>query len=77
MEPNTKERLETVKKSYNSSKVLLQKTIEGLTLMINPKDTKDLDYGTYWYDIQLTLVDESNFTVVGLARFIMREEVTF
>ncbi len=67
----------TVKKSYNSEYEYIEKNIEGLALVISPNDTKELDYGSYWYDIQLTTVDGGVFTVVGPARFILREEVTF
>lgn len=67
----------TIKKSYNSDFSYVEKHIKGLDLILNPSDTAELDYGTYWYDIELTTVDGSVFTVVGPARFIVREEVTF
>lgn len=67
----------TLKKSYNSNQTLLRKEIEGLTFLINPEDTQSLAYGEYWYDIQLTTTNGNVYTVVGPARFILREEVTF
>ena len=67
----------TIKKSYNSDYEFLQKEISGLALEIVPEDTQELDYGSYWYDIQLNTADGATYTVVGPARFIIREEVTF
>ena len=67
----------TVKRSYNSEYEYVQKEIPGLALELTSQDTKELDYGNYWYDIELTTADKAVYTVVGPARFIMREEVTF
>ena len=67
----------TVKRSYNSDFEYIQKELEGLAIVLAPEDTNELDYGTYWYDVQLTTSDNSVYTVVGPARFIIREEVTF
>ena len=67
----------TVKRSYNSEFEYIQKEITGLALQLTSKDTQELDYGNYWYDIQLDTADKETFTVVGPARFIIREEVTF
>lgn len=67
----------TVKKSYNSDFEYIQKEITGLGIVISPDDTRELDYGNYWYDVQLKTSDGGVYTVVGPARFIVREEVTF
>ena len=67
----------TVKKSYNSEFAYVSKEVDGMILLLEPKDTSGLDYGNYWYDIQLTTVEGGVYTVVGPARFIVREEVTF
>lgn len=67
----------TVKRSYNSEFEYLQKELDGLALEIKASETSELDYGSYWYDIELTTADGAVFTVIGPARFIMREEVTF
>lgn len=67
----------TVKRSYNSEYEYIQKEIPELALEITCTDTQELDYGNYWYDIQLTTADGAVYTVIGPARFIMREEVTF
>lgn len=67
----------TLKKSYNSSSVLVQKDIEGMIINLEPSDTSDLKYGTYWYDVQLTTNEGQVYTVIGPSRFEIREEVTF
>lgn len=67
----------TVKKSYKSDYEYLEKSIDGLALILKPEDTKEMDYGSYWYDVELTTADGAVFTVVGPARFVVREEVTF
>lgn len=67
----------TVKKSYNAVHEYIEKPISGLELSLLPEDTRDLDYGNYWYDIQLTTPENDVYTVVGPSRFILREEVTF
>ena len=67
----------TVKKNYNSGYEFIQKEISELSFYLEPSETRELDYGNYWYDIELTTVEEEVYTVVGPARFIVREEVTF
>lgn len=68
----------TVKKSVKTEEKLLQKIItifkdDKALIEIEPQDTKELKYGKYVYDIQLTklngevktLVHPSNFEIVG------------
>lgn len=65
----------TVKKSPSETAVLIQKT--GLDIEIEPKDTSNLKYGIYYYDIQVTFADGRVNTVIDPAEFIITEEVTF
>lgn len=52
----------TVKESYTSSTVAIQKTIDDMTMdddgtwhfTIDPDDTNDLEYGAYVYDLEVT-----------------------
>jgi len=67
----------SVKKSKNSENTLIQKEIPEFTLRIEGSDTSPLSYGLYWYDVQLTLASGDVYTVIGPARFILSEEVTF
>lgn len=66
-----------IKRTYDSEEYILQKTVEDFIVNIEPEDTDSISYGTYWYDVELTTAEEAKFTVVGPARFILREEVTF
>lgn len=67
----------TVKDDYKSDVIELQKELPKLELYLEPKDTQNLEYGDHWYDIELTTADDAVYTVIGPARFIVREEVTF
>ena len=67
----------TVKKSYSSDYAYISKEIDGLSFEILPEETSGLDYGTYWYDVELNTADGATYTVVGPSRFVIREEVTF
>ena len=67
----------TIKKSYNSEYEYIQKEIDGLSFVMSSKDTQEMDYGNYWYDVQLETVDKGVYTVLGPARFIVRKEVSF
>ena len=42
----------------------------------NPSDTENLNYGSYLYDIQLTLSNGDVFTVIPLSHIVILEEVT-
>ena len=47
----------------------------NMTITLNPEDTKDLAFGTYVYDIELTTVDGYVDTFIGPSRFKITEEV--
>ena len=49
--------------------------IDTLILKLDPEDTKELDYGTYKYDLELTTADGEVVTFIGPADFIITEEV--
>ena len=56
---------------------LIKKTIshEDMLLEINPEDTQNLDFGTYIYDIQITLEDGTVDTFLADARINIAVEV--
>lgn len=49
---------DTVRFAINTSghedEPLIEKTLDGYDLVLDPEDTKDLDFGTYFYDVQIT-----------------------
>ena len=66
-----------LKKFFKDSyPVLLEKEIstESMVLSLDPEDTNTLDFGTYYYDIQLTKSDGTVDTVVTMSKFILSEE---
>ena len=66
-----------MKKKYKDEKPLLVKILdnEDLLLELTPEDTKNLKYGDYVYDIEITLSNCEVYTVVDRATLILTEEV--
>lgn len=66
----------TVKKEYKDSTPLIEKKITGeTTFHIKPEDTKELDFFTYKYDVQITTADGDNYTVIDDKKFKIANEV--
>ena len=66
----------TVKKNYGDVEPLIEKKITGSTTFhFEPKDTKDLAFGKYKYDVQLTLPNGENYTFIDRKDFNITEEV--
>jgi len=55
--------------------ILKNADITTMTLTLDPEDTKELPFGTYYYDIELTTVDGYVDTFIGPAVFRLTEEV--
>lgn len=65
------------KKNVNDSQYAINITAdEYATFAFEPDDTKNLEFGTYLYDIQLTLKDGKIYTVIPLSHIIITEEIT-
>lgn len=43
-----------VKKNFSDTTPAIQKTFANGQVELLPSDTKELDFGDYWYDVQLT-----------------------
>lgn len=72
----------TVKKSSRDEEFLFQVVETSFEngeaiISIYPYDTKDLDFGTYVYDIQVTFANGTIRTVVPKSDFIITDEVTY
>lgn len=52
-----------------------QVDLETMTLTLVPSDTKELPFGTYVYDIELTTSDGYVDTFIGPAPFYITQEV--
>lgn len=67
----------SLKKSIKDDEVVMSKTIKGSdTFHIEPKDTADLSFGKYKYDVQLTTEDGDVYTVIPPSTFEILTEVT-
>lgn len=67
----------TVKKSAYDKEIITQKTVVKGVVTLNPDDTKDLEYGTYYYDVELTQADGFVSTVISPHKFVVEQEVTY
>lgn len=66
----------SVKKNVNDEDYVFQLTAIDNKFIFSPKDTKDLDYGKYYYDIQITTELEEIFTIVEKSILYIKEEIT-
>ena len=71
----------SVKENVEDEYYAIQKEIKNFignkaVIVINPEDTSDLDYSTYFYDIQLALSDGTINTVIEKSKFKIKEEIT-
>ena len=66
-----------LKQNVNSDNCLILKNIDisTMTLTLEPADTKNLAFGNYIYDVELTTVDGYVDTFIGPASFIITQEV--
>ena len=72
----------TVKKTSRDTEFLFQVVETNFDngealISIYPNDTKNLDFGTYVYDIQVTFSSGAVKTVVPKSDFIITDEVTY
>jgi hypothetical protein len=66
-----------MKKDYNDETTLINREIptDSLILILNPMDTKRLDFGDYVYDIQLTKENGEVDTFITKGTLKLTEEV--
>lgn len=67
----------TVKKSPNDEEIVIQKAAVNNYITIVPRETDDLAYGTYYYDVELRRPDGFVATVIPPHILKLTEEVTF
>lgn len=66
-----------MKKTYGKNQVLIKKDIPISTLILEllPEDTKNLAFGTYVYDIEITFANGRVDTFIPKGVFKLTEEV--
>lgn len=67
----------TLKKNCSTKDILIQKNIDLSSFTLSHDETKNLSYGTYVYDVQLTQSNGDVTTVIPPDKFIVKEEVNF
>ena len=66
----------TVKADYEDEEALIEKKVTGSNeFHIKPADTKNLAFGEYKYDVQVTTPDGDNYTVIENKVFEVTYEV--
>lgn len=67
----------TIKKTPDDNKVILQIVMNNNQFEIVPEDTRNLPYGTYYYDVQVNMANGDVYTVIPPAHFVVDKEVTW
>lgn len=68
----------TIKKTVNDPTPYVKKEVKGSTQFdIRPSDTRDLPYGKYVYDVELTTAGGDVYTVIVPTAFKILKEVTW
>jgi hypothetical protein len=65
----------SVKKEMEDKGYVIQKTFVDKTIVIEHEDTKNLDFGKYVYDIQLTFIDGKVSTIITPSDLVLEGEV--
>lgn len=64
-----------VKKDYEDAVPCIRKKLNGYLLELEPEDTKPLEFGTHYYDVQIAFADGSVATYITKGRLIIDKEV--
>lgn len=67
----------TIKINCITTDIVIQKTVTNNTISLDPEDTENLNYGSYWFDLELTTAGGDVYTVLAPHRFNLCDEVTF
>lgn len=66
-----------VKRNSSAKETLIQKEIpyNTMILQLNDSDTKDMKFGSYYYEIELVTEDNYHFTAIADAEFELTTEL--
>ena len=66
-----------MKRTYSDEEPIILKTIDNdtLSLQLDPEDTKGLAYGSYVYDVEITMEDGTVDTFIAEAKLTLAKEV--
>ena len=65
----------SVKQNLSDESYLIQKTFSDKEIVIEHNDTKELPFGKYLYDVQLTFSDGKVATIITPSSLILEGEV--
>lgn len=65
----------TAKKTAADETAVIQKTLTEMKLVLAAADTKELDAGSYRYDLQIAFAD-GRVQTVAVGNFVLEEEIT-
>jgi hypothetical protein len=67
----------SVKRTPNDEEYCIKKSFSPAEpIVIEPADTKDMAFGRYMYDVQLTRANGEVYTIVEPKHFYVKEEIT-
>lgn len=66
-----------VKRNSTSKEILIEKNIspEDMVLKLDEADTKDLKFGTYYYEVEIITGEDYHFTVIANTEFEITTEL--
>ena len=62
------------KEAWDDAEPCICKDLDGYVLTLDPEDTKGLDFGTYYYDVQITFADGTVTTYISKAKLVLDME---
>lgn len=65
----------SVKKNLSDDSYLIQKTFNEKEIIIEHEDTKNLSFGSYLYDVQITFNDGKIATIITPSTLVLEGEV--
>ena len=65
-----------IKKNFADAECVVEKTVdENGKITFEPDDTKDLEVGTYFYDLKIVTADDEVCTVIAASQFVIGHSV--
>lgn len=63
------------KADWDDMAPVINKAMDGYVLKLEPQDTKLLEFGGYWYDVEITFANGDVLTYIAKKRLILDKEV--
>ena len=76
IEPEAYTAVFSLKKNIDDIAVIIKKQFVDGTIDIAHNDTNNLPYGTYYYDVQVELLEDDSVHTLGYYTFVILADVT-